>query len=485
MHPAKEDMPTPLSTLNTLFDGGDSSERPYKVFIGHNLGNRTFLAHVPMHEFFRISEVANDPVRDGDSVAQRKLDPTHAHKLALFLLKGLISAAISYRQIQGKPPLAALEAVLDAMGPQPYMSMQPIVVNIRNCDPAGANIRGMRLLTKEDETACFKAFLSQRHVFWVVDGQHRRRGMQIVFDFLEVVLRQQAYPKKGSLYQSQGDQVTADELQVWQECYEVARSFCNVAVEVHLGLNPEQERQLFHDLNKLGKKIDSSLALVFDSANPVNLYIKDRLIDGLGLKVAEKDSRDWQDDAGNLTWKDVVAVNSVLILNKTNIGGATPADVNPRVDTAVRFWEAVKAIPGFGEDRAKERTVAAQPVMLKALAKLTYDFAFNARRNDDASVHLELLLSSISDFDFSHSNPMWRYYEMTDAERKSNGLEDLTAYLPASDGANRDIGSHQGGFMRFGAKHNDIFPVLGDMIRWKLKLPNRWSHAMTVDELGL
>ena len=27
--------------------------------------------------------------------------------------------------------------------------------------------------------------------------------------------------------------------------------------------------------------------------------------------------------------------------------------------------------------------------------------------------------------------------------------------------------------MRFGAKHNDIFPVLADMIRWKLRLPNR------------
>lgn len=29
--------------------------------------------------------------------------------------------------------------------------------------------------------------------------------------------------------------------------------------------------------------------------------------------------------------------------------------------------------------------------------------------------------------------------------------------------------------MRFGAKQNDIYPVIGDMIRWKLNLPNR--HA--------
>jgi hypothetical protein len=27
--------------------------------------------------------------------------------------------------------------------------------------------------------------------------------------------------------------------------------------------------------------------------------------------------------------------------------------------------------------------------------------------------------------------------------------------------------------MRFGAKYNDIFPILGDMIRWKVELSNR------------
>ena len=27
--------------------------------------------------------------------------------------------------------------------------------------------------------------------------------------------------------------------------------------------------------------------------------------------------------------------------------------------------------------------------------------------------------------------------------------------------------------MRFGAKHNDIFPIIGDMIRWKLGLLSR------------
>ncbi|RVD67222.1 hypothetical protein EN751_37940, partial [Mesorhizobium sp. M4A.F.Ca.ET.029.04.2.1] len=80
-----------------------------------------------------------------------------------------------------------------------------------------------------------------------------------------------------------GQAISGDELQVWEECFERARTFCTVAVEVHLGLQPDEERQLFHDLNRLGKKVDTNLALQFDNSNPVNLFIKERLMEELGL----------------------------------------------------------------------------------------------------------------------------------------------------------------------------------------------------------
>jgi hypothetical protein len=70
---------------------------------------------------------------------------------------------------------------------------------------------------------------------------------------------------------------------------------------------------------------------------------------------------------------------------------------------------------------------------------------------------------------------MWRYYEFTEEERNRLGLNGLSKYLPSAEGGNRDVGSFQGGYMRFGAKHNDIFPLIGDMVRWKLGLPSR--HA--------
>lgn len=54
---------------------------------------------------------------------------------------------------------------------------------------------------------------------------------------------------------------------VWNETYDATRSYSTLTVEVHLGLDIEQERQLFHDLNKLGKKVSTSMALEFDSSD--------------------------------------------------------------------------------------------------------------------------------------------------------------------------------------------------------------------------
>jgi len=360
------------------------------------------------------------------------------------------------------------------MGRQPYMSLQPLVANIRTAQESGRSIRAERILSKADSsTVGFNIYLSQQHVLWVIDGQHRRWAMKMVFEFLDSVLRSSTYPKKASLYKDGVGEVSLDFVAAWQEVSESARSYCTVSVEVHMGLTPEQERQLFHDLNNLGKKIDKNLALKFDNSNPINLFIKDVLHGELEITIVERDVKDWKDDEGAITIKDAVAVNAILFLNKTNIGGAAPAVIKDKAPTAKAFWEAIAAIPGFGEQSAKESTVAAQPVVLKALAKLTYDFGFSARRPANGQELLENLLASITDLDFSHDNPMWRYYELNDQERAEFKLGGLADYLPKADSGNRDIGSYQNGVMRFGAKHNDIYPILGDMIRWKLGLPNR------------
>lgn len=488
MYPAQDNLPTPIGTLDALLDEGDSSSKPHKVFIAHNLGHRAFLMSIPMHDFFAMSEVANERGANGEPVAQRKLDEQHALKLATYILKGLVSAAIERREIHKKPASAVLANALEKLGGQPYLALQPIVANIRSCDPRGVNLPGYRLLTKEEETACFKVMLSQKDILWIVDGQHRRKGMDLVFDFLNTVRASHRYPKKNSIFPvTDSHEVSTAELEVWNECVEVARGFCTVTVETHLGLDVDQERQLFHDLNNLGKKVEKSLALQFDSSNPVNRYIKEVLIDDvLGWDPAEKDIVNWQEDTGQLSFKDLVAVNAHLFLNKTNISGATPFDVDPKKDIATRFWNTVKEIPGFGQNKAKLTTIAAQPVVLKALAKLTFDFAFSKRKGITGDAMLEQLLTGVPSIDFSHSNPMWRYYDLSEQERIQHNLVGLKEYLPSDDeGYNRDIGHFDSvtNVMRCGAKHNDIYPIIADMIRYSLGLPRRGEKADLLSSL--
>ncbi len=485
MYPKTGNLPSPLNTpqeldsLDGIADAGDVNETPHNVFIGHNLGHRVFTMSVPFRKFFDISDVAND--REVGPVAQRALDSNHAKKLAVYMLKGLVSAAKMRRAVLGKDALPAFDAVLKMLGEQPYFSIQPLVCNIRNVPMGGTGsggIRGVRLETSAGETAGFKVFLAEKHILWVIDGQHRRYGAELTMEFLEQVRKTGRYPGKGAvIFPDKGRAVSEQEMQVWNEAWEAARSYATLTVEVHLGLTIEQERQLFHDLNRLGKKVDVSLALQFDSSNPITAFIKRNLAGDLGMQLIDAEPKDWSDDNGGLVVKDAVAINAIAFLNKGNVAGATPAVVEPREATVLNLWSRITEIPEYGATRSKDKTVVAQPVVLKALAKIAYDLNFSNRRPANAEALYGEFLDQLPSVDFSHSNPMWRYYEMSNEERAEAGLSGLTAYLPDDSGmANRDIGAFQNGVMRFGAKHNDIYPLLADMIRWSTGLPSR--HVM-------
>lgn len=482
MYTRQGELPTPLNTpqeldtLDILSDMGDVNETPFNVFIGHNLGHRVFTMSVPFRKFHDISDVAND--REAGPVAQRPLDPNHAKKLAVYMVKGLVSAAMMRRSELGKDVPPAFEEILRTLGDQPYFSIQPLVCNIRNIPPGGTGsngVRGLRLQTTTGETAGFKIFLAERHVLWVIDGQHRRHAADLALEFLDLVRQTGKYPGKGAvLFAEKGRQVTEGEMLVWNEAYDAARAYATLTVEVHLGLDISQERQLFHDLNRLGKKVDPSMALQFDSSNPVTQFIKRQLVGDLGMHMSDTEAKDWSEDNGSLVLKDAVAVNAIAFLNKGNIAGATPAVVEPREPAVLKMWGQVREIPDFGADRSKEKTVAAQPVVLKAIAKIAFDLNFSNRRPENGPELFEQFLEQLPEIDFSHTNPMWRYYEMSAGERLDSGLQGLSGYLPVDDGSvNRDIGAFQGGFMRFGAKHNDIYPILADMLRWSTGLPSR------------
>lgn len=466
-----------LTSLSSMLDLGTDDE-PLNVLMGYNLGNLTWSADVKLATFVEWSEIANDPEK-GD-IAQRRLDPNHAKSLAGFMLKGLINAAKVRRMLQGKPVPHVYTEVQDRLGTKPYCALQPVVANIREMDPNKPSIRADRGVTKTGETVGFKVFMPRTYRWWVVDGQHRRFGGEMLMDWLKEVTRTGRYPARGGIIDFKGE-VSDDEMLVWVEALECARTFATVKIEFHLGLDINQERQLFHDLNNLGKKINVSQATEFDQGNPINNFVRVVLEDGIGIAITERDTKDWAKDDGALLRKDLAAINSIAFLNKTNARTATPLLVSERQEDIARLWEAISTLPGFGEDGAKLKTVAAQPVVLKALGKLAFDLLYSNRRPENGRALFDRLVSNLCDVEFEHANPMWRYYEMSAEERMDPTIAGLSAYLP--DGglitpeSNRDLGAFQGGVMRFGAKHNDIYPILGDMIRWKMGFPNRHSTA--------
>lgn len=69
-----------------------------------------------------------------------------------------------------------------------------------------------------------------------------------------------------------------------------------------------------------------------------------------------------------------------------------------------------------------------QPVVLKALAKLVYDFKFSRKLSEKSESYYYILLEGISNLDFSHSNKIWQYYEMSESERKIYFLVPIVIY---------------------------------------------------------
>lgn len=475
--------PVGLTSLDDALMNQNSTGKPVKTFVGINSGSRTFTLIMSLFEVQEYTDVANDR-SDDKGVAQRKLDIGHATGIAQYILKGLLFAAKRTRGNQGRPVSVEMNDIIKTMGEQPYIAIPPLVASFRNCEANGTNVKVVRMM-EGDEIASFKIFLNHGDVFWVVDGQHRRKGVQLVYEFLDYVRTQKRYPAQRSLYPDKSKrELTNAELLVWEDVLAETKK-CTLTLEVHLGLDVDKERQLFHDLNNLAKKVEKSLAFQFDGSNPINAYVKEELKAGIfdehGYEVSMSDKVNWNDPGSGLTWKDLLAINAILFLNKTTVHGAQPKEIEDRKEVASKYWSTIPELKDTTAEDAKQRTVLAQPVVLKAIAKLWFDFHFGRNGEWNTAENQEKLIQGIRNFDFSHLNPMWRYYEFgNENERAQHGLSGLSEYMPSDkEGVNRDIGMFDphGKVFRFGAKHNDIYPIIGDMIRWKLGLPKRHKAA--------
>lgn len=490
-------MNTDADTL-TIADLGDqlgSQVQTYKALADENLGNMTLKMSLSLRQFVDMSWVANqannsqnEMFRD-QPVAQRTLIPAHVKGLAQYTLMGLVNAQFRLMKKQGieiKPDVAELVTYLPS---GPYASMQPIVCHIRDCEFGGKGISIQQINDKYDNpTGVFRVSLTQKHILYVVDGQHRRAGFEQVMDFLRLVNRTYKYPKKG-IFMPPGytDDLMSESIHdFWQKVLESALSRSSIAVEVHLGLNAEQEQQLFVDLNARSKAVGQSFVNSFDHADPINKFINEDLIDSgvVNFTLSDDDQSDWHKDMGQLKRKDIKQICALLFLGKTSSNTATPVIINERRAFGIKFWKTLCSVPGFGSDGARAKTVLQQPVVMKALAKLAHDLGYGTAKLRDEGA-LKKLYASISDgtINFGHNEPLWQALLVSSKEREEK-FPGISKYVHVPVGTNLDAGTwdEDNKWVRFGSRHNDIFPRLGDVIRHKLDLGPRPTVTNAIEK---
>lgn len=461
--------------------------REIPALLSQNLGNTTVKLHLPMNEFVDISTVYNrDYVEEENlsaaEIAQRIERRPHTKNLARYTVAGLFQKGIDdYREAGKKVPDRVL-TLQSEIGKPVYAAIQPVVCNIRDAD---SDMAIQPVIEKradgevESKNFCYlQLLLSQR--LTVVDGQHRRIGFATAIDWLRDTVHKGRYKPSGLFNPSSGidgaGYIFREVLEFWKAVLDHGVQHSYVAVECHIGLNIDQERQLFTDLNLRGLKPSKGQTLEFDQADPLNRLIREMKEGGhFKFDITDSDESDWAKDDGRQLRKDVNTVTAFLTLGKGSSVGIVPADIENKAKWGERFWNAVQRTPNFGKPGAKTKTVLSQPVVLKGLAKLLHELEFGASKVRDEHAR-EAVYKAMLDgtLDFSHDNEVWRSL-MLSSEARNKQFKGIGDYVHVPLGTNLDAGTFEEstGWVRYGAKHNDIYRRIGDLIRYQLKLRPR------------
>ena len=479
--------------LGDLKRTGARTEFNAPVLMGYNMGNRTLSLSLTMEQFRENSDVANearilDTSGDRSEIAQRPLDEKHAKAIALYMLRGLLVSVRHLWEDEGRHIPEELEDLLSDLGEGPYQGLQPFTGNIRACAPGGADLD---LEMKPDGKLVI--FLRQGQLIYVIDGQHRRHAYDIMVSWLKEMMATGKYQsrRRGGIYVPEDREnftLLSSELEIWSAVIEMARSHFTVDVTVHLGLKAEQEKQLFHDLNNLGKKPDAALAQAFDQANPISVFVRktiegEKLL-GDGVTISDQGSkkgrRKEDEDSATIYRDDLVSSNAMLFAGATNQAGVSASAVIPHVEYGRAFWTAIAAQNHFGEESWDGKTLLSEPVMIKALAGLAYTFHGSREKDHEARDRLiaDLLARKIN---FSHQDPLWAIYFKNDEEREAIDPK-LNDYL-TPDAGRKGYAFWQGDRLSFAQNTRDIARYLGDLIRWKLNLPPRPGVATLTAKL--
>jgi DNA-sulfur modification-associated len=446
---------------------------------GVNLGRKTLTTRMSIKKFCDWSVVGNNKIRENDDyadefVAQRTLIPEHARGLAKYILGGLVRTVI-LDQSGSRIPEEVLRIKND-LAAGPYSALQPLVCNLRHLSEEDLIIDD-----KDLPPDVLRLSLGSTQKLWVVDGQHRREGFDRVMSYLDQILKNGSYPKsKHALYTptSTGPDgsMSPEEFDFWQTVKNVAMDECSLTIEVHIGLDEAEEQQLFSDLNSRSKPLHSSQVQSYDQSDAIAAISRDKDIIKFDI-ASDSDAKSWT--SSGLPLKDIIMVNRLLV-HGANARDATPqSQVDTKLPFIKRFWEVVQRIDGFLEPHQRTKTVAGQPVVLKALAKLAYDHAFGVPKLvDEEGLRTLYVAIQSKQLTFSHSDRLWQALFMSDEKRASefgsnvNGAS-INDYVHVTAQTKPGEYDELNKWVRFGTAHNDIYPRIGDLIRWKLGLKNR------------
>lgn len=458
-----------MTSLDDLLAGTDTVYREHVCLLGSNAGHPVLVMSLPAMEAVDATTVYNDPENE-DEAAQRELNEPHANGLAAYTLHSAAAAGIAECERRNMPVPQEWRQTLALMGPQGVFALAPWTANLRGIDRNDSNALRFEPIDKVGGVNVVKVWLRTSVTWSLLDGQHRKAGYERARGFLDFVASTGTYPSgkgKRSFFGLKGP-VSDSMRQFWSHAREALLRM-TVTIDLHLGLSVAEERQTFADLNNKTRKVATDLSYQYDRANPIVVFIQDELGDFIG---AEED--------GGLSLTELASVNAIAFQNKTNVRGAVPTLVAERKGTIKSMWEAIRDVDGFGDP---ETSVIGQIVVQKAIAKLVYDLGFSRSATPEDADHLQTLLNSLGDVNFSHDNPMWRYFLLPEDQRRPgptqpNAIKGIEPYLAKDEYGvpiDRDLGAFQNGRFTFSVKHNDVYPVIADMIRYKLGLPHR--HA--------
>lgn len=458
-----------MTSLDDLLAGTDTVYREHVCLLGSNAGHPVLVISLPAMEAVDMTTVYNDPGNQ-DEAAQRELNEAHANGLATYTLHAAAVAGVAECERRNVPVRQEWRNTLDLMGPQGVFALAPWTANLRGVDRNDSNALRYEQVAKVNGVNVMKVWLRTSVSWSLLDGQHRKAGYERARGFLDYVASTGTYPSgkgKRSFFGLKGP-VPDSMRQFWSHAREALLRM-TATIDLHIGLTVAEERQTFADLNNKTRKVATDLSYQYDRANPIVVFIQDELAELIG---AEED--------GGLSLTELASVNAIAFQNKTNVRGAVPTLVGERKGTVKSMWDAIRDVDGFGDP---DVSVISQIVVQKAIAKLVYDFGFSRSATEEDTEHLQTLLNNLSDVNFSHENPMWRYFTMAEDQRKPgskqpNAIKGIEPYLAKDEYGNvieRDLGSFQNGRFTFSVKHNDVYPVIADMIRYKLGLPSR--HA--------